>query len=355
MPDYLDPAVPTITRLMRQGGYVTGHFGKWHLGKDGSAPVPGAYGIDDHYTVNSSGPGWDEKQPFFRAKSTDLIVDETIRFIEDHRDQPFYVQAWLLLTHATLNPTEEQMKPYERSGPRGVPHKGASTIYYASATAADAAIGRLMAKLDELGLSDNTVVIFSSDNGPEDMHIRNASHSGIGSTGPFRGRKRSLYEGGVRLPWIARWPGHIPAGVVNEESVMGGVDLLPTLCSLAGIDLPEGLKIDGEDMSRALCGEAQKRSKPLMWEWRFGVAGHVINKSPILSIRDGQWKLLMNPDRSRVELYDIPNDPSELNNLADRHPEIVGRLSKQVLGWQKTLPAGPMDADAGSNAYRWMW
>ena len=355
MPDALDPAVPTVSRFFQQAGYATAHFGKWHLGAGDKASPPSTYGFDRDYTVNSNGPGWDMKQPYFRAKSSDLIIDETIAFIEAHREQPFFVQAWFLLPHATLHPTDEQMEPYRRYGPQGVPHRGASEIYYGSVTAIDSAVGRLMDRLDALGLADETLVLFSSDNGPEDIHISNASHSGIGSPGPFRGRKRSLYEGGVRVPLIARWPGHVPAGMVNTESVMAGVDFLPTLCALADIALPEDLELDGQNMAPALLGRPHKRTAPLMWEWRFGVAGHVINKCPILAVRDGEWKLLMNPDRSRVELYDIPADPSELNNLADRRPEIVARMADMVLAWQRTLPPGPMDADAGSNAYPWPW
>ncbi|HSW44473.1 MAG TPA: sulfatase-like hydrolase/transferase [Phycisphaerae bacterium] len=357
MPNWLDPKITTITRLMQQAGYVTAHFGKWHLGSGPDAPLPTAYGIDVARTVNSNDPdGWNEgKEPYFRARSTRYIVDETINFIEEHRDRPFFVQAWTLQTHATLNPTEEQMKPFQRFSAANVPFKSPATIYYASAADADREFGRLLKKLDEMGLSENTIVIFSSDNGPEDISILNAAHSGVGSAGPFRGRKRSLYEGGVRVPFIIRWPGHIPAGKVDGTSVVAGVDFLPTICKLAGVPMPADLEIDGEDMSAAWLGTPRERTTPLMWEWRFGIAGHTINKSPILSIREGNWKLLMNPDRSRVELYDIPRDPSELNNLADKHKDVVERMTRRVLGWQKTLPKGPFDADAGSNAYSWAW
>jgi arylsulfatase A-like enzyme len=134
---------------------------------------------------------------------------------------------------------------------------------------------------------------------------------------------------------------------------MAGVDWLPTVCKLAGASLPEGLNLDGEDMSRAVLGKPAKRAKPLMWEWRFRVFGDMVHKCPMLAIREGDWKLLMNPDRSRVELYDIVEDPTELDNVADRNAEVVGRLSRFVLEWQKTLPAGPVEAVAGSNAYPW--
>ncbi len=354
MPDWLDPGVPTVTRLLKKAGYVTGHFGKWHLGSGAGAPTPGDYGIDEHCTVNSSGPQLDGAgDPYFRAKSTAQIVDRTIRFIEKNRDKPFYVNVWTLVPHATLHPTDEQMKPYSRYAPPGTPYKGVKQIYYASVSDLDREIGRLITRIDQLGLADNTLVAFSSDNGPEDLDIRNAVHSGIGSTGPFRGRKRSLYEGGVRMPFIVRWPGHTPAGKVDDTSVIAGVDWMATICSLAGVKTPADLEPDGEDMSAALLGKPKPRSGPLMWEWRFRIFGEMTNKCPILAIRERNWKLLMNPDRSRVELYDIVKDPTEVDNVADRHPELVQGLSQKLLGWRKTLPGGPVEPTAGSNAYPW--
>jgi N-acetylgalactosamine-6-sulfatase len=353
MPNWLDPSVVTIPRILKQAGYATAHFGKWHLGGGKGAPDPSAYGFDDHRTVNSNGPGWDERDPHFRARSSRLIVDEGIRLIEKNRTRPFYLNLWSLVPHATLNPTDEQMKPYARFGPAGVPHKGAMQIFYASVTDLDTQVGRLLAKLDELGLANDTLILFSSDNGPEDIHITNASHSAVGTPGPFRGRKRSLYEGGVRLPFLARLPGRIPAGRVDNESVLTSVDFLPTINALTGTHSPADWRLDGEDVSDILLGKPRPRTKPIFWEWRFRIAGDTMHRSPMLSIREGQWKLLMNPDRSRVELYDIPRDPTELNNLAGRKPEIVNRLAPKLLAWQKELPPGPLDPSAGKNDYAW--
>ena len=245
------------------------------------------------------------------------------------------------------------MKAYEKYAPRGVPYKGVKQIYYASVSDLDQQIGRLVQKIDELGLADNTIIAFSSDNGPEDLNIRNAVHSGIGNTGPFRGRKRSLYEGGIRMPFIVRWPGYTPAGRIDDSTVLAGVDWLVTVCSLADVKLPADLEPDGEDMSQVIQGQPKRRTKPLMWEWRFRIFGDMVNKSPMLAIRDGNWKLLMNPDGKRIELYDIPMDPTELNNVAVQHPDVVRRLSAKLLHWHGALPPGPMDDSAGSNAYPW--
>lgn len=117
--------------------------------------------------------------------------------------------------------------------------------------------------------------------------------------------------------------------------------------------LPAGYQGDGEDRMSVFRGKPTPREKPLYWEWRFNIAGHVLNRSPMLAVREGRWKLLMNPDRSRVELYDIPADPSELNNISMSHPDEVARLSRLALDWQATLPKGPVEPTAGRNDYPW--
>jgi arylsulfatase A-like enzyme len=351
MPQYLDPAVPTLPRILRDAGYATGHFGKWHLGggdmrtNEPSAPEPSAYGLDEYRVYAGNGPGW-QQGPEFWPKSSELIVDETIQFIDKHKDKPFFVQTWLKDTHAILAPTEEQRAPYKK-------YAGALETYYAAVGNMDKQLGRLFNRLKELGLEENTIVVFSSDNGPEDIHVYNASHSGVGSAGPFRGRKRSLYEGGVRVPWLVRWPAAAPRGKVNDTTVISGADFLPTICAITGLEPPNVGGLDGEDLSAAFRGESMVRKKPLFWEFRTGVAGEVFHHSPMLSVRDGDWKLLMNPDRSRIELYNIPEDPTELNNLADRRKRTARRMERQALAWQATLPKGVVAKDAGDRAYPW--
>jgi arylsulfatase A-like enzyme len=197
-------------------------------------------------------------------------------------------------------------------------------------------------------------VVFSSDNGPEDIHLRNASHSGVGSAGPFRGRKRSLYNGGTCVPFIVRWPaGQNKPGTVDNNSVLSAVDLFPTFCSLASVDIPDDSKLNREDVSDIFAGNSRARKAPLMWDWRFQIPGHVMHKSPRLAIRDGEWKLLMNPDKSRVELYNISNDPSEMNNMAKRNAVVTKRLIAKLVKWNAELPESPIDELAGKNDYPW--
>jgi N-acetylgalactosamine-6-sulfatase len=155
----------------------------------------------------------------------------------------------------------------------------------------------------------------------------------------------------VRVPFLAKLPGRIPAGRVDTHSVLTAVDFMPTLTKLAGVSVPAGHKLDGEDVGDILAGKNRPRDHAIYWEWRFRVHGYHVNRSPMLAMRDGEWRLLLNPDRSRAELYNIPVDPSETTNLAEKKPDIVDRMAKAALQWQKQLPDGPRDPDAGKNDY----
>lgn len=352
--EFLDPKVMTLPRYLGERGYATAHFGKWHLGHTAAAPSPAAYGFDEHKSVQhevadtDDDKGWNmfSRAGNWRARVSDLIVDETIRFVNQHRESPFYVQAWLWDPHGPLKVTDSDRSVYPGFPP------GPMKDYLAAVSRLDRAVGRIMQFLDSTGLAERTVLIFTSDNGPEGV-VPAVGLYGQGSPGPFRGRKRSLYEGGIRTPFLVRWPGHTPAGRVDDTTVISGVDLFPTFLSLAGVSRGEELSLDGEDMSNAIRGQAVRRSKALFWEWRFSIPGHVIHKSPRLAIRDGRWKLLMNPDRSRIELYDIVEDPRELQDLSESRSETVERLSRRLLEWHGKLPPGPVDADAGVADYPW--
>lgn len=360
MAQCLDPENTTLPRLLKQAGYVTAHVGKWHLGRPpvagDTAPTLEAYGFDiARWIDGQNGPTnlWAVSE---RPHTTRVLVDETLAVLEALKDKPFYCQLWLIDPHASLAPTEAQRAPFRNKHvPAGFtsPHE----VYAATVTELDQQLGRVLDKLDALGVSRNTIVIFSSDNGPEDIEIGNATWSGVGSVGPLRGRKRSLYEGGTRVPFIVRWPqGGARAGSVNTRTVVSGADLLPTLCELAGVALPEGARTAqrGQSVASAFKGDqAFLRTAPLMWEWRYRIFNHPWNRSPMLAVRDGPWKLLLNPDRSRVELYDVERDPRERDNVATAQPEVTERLASRVLAWQKTLPPGPVEDAAGRDDYPW--
>jgi N-acetylgalactosamine-6-sulfatase len=364
MPDFLNPSLPTLTKLLRQHGYTTGHFGKWHLGSGSAAPDLRAYGFDVYKMSNfNSDEAWalgepstqmdigsKDKRPF----SSKLVVDEAMHFLEENKDRPFYLNAWFLDVHATLNPSADQMSAVKHLGPGDkVPFRSPAEIYYGTLLEMDRQVGRLLSKLRELGLEKNTIVIFSSDNGPEDINVINAAHSGVGSTGPLRGRKRSLYEGGIRVPFIISWPGRIASGKVNANAIISGADILPTICALTDTPIPAGVRLDGQDCTSIFTGGSAERVKPLMWEWRYNMPGHLRDKSPTLAIREGHWKFLVNHDGSRPELYDLRKDQMEMTNVADIYPETRQKLMDKLLIWQKSLPPAVLDSMAGRLVYPW--
>lgn len=356
MPNYLRSDVPTIASLLKKYGYSTAHFGKWHMGATADAPLPSEYGFDESKTHNSNNTSENEQiyKGIEQSEKAGRLIDVTLDFIERQKDKPFYINCWLTEPHAVLAPSEEQMAEYPDLSCRAKGFSSATQVYNSVITDVDFQIGRLIRKLDEWGLSENTLLIFSSDNGPAPIWGIGTVHSGAGKVGPLRGCKASLYEGGIRVPFIVRWPSVIPQNKVDNITVMNGVDLLPTFCSLAGINLPSALKTDGLDMSKALLGDPVKRSKPIMWQYRFSPWGRHIQKSPALAMRDGDWKLMMNPDGSRIELYNLKENPCEVDSKAFEFPEIVERMSKILLDWHNSLPdVESMPESAGSFEYPW--
>ena len=358
MPNWLNPEAPMLPRLLQRAGYATAHFGKWHLGHGEGAPPPSEYGFDVSKVVNGNGPslGNERTEPFFRAKSTAQIMDETIEFIRANRERPFFVNAWTLLPHAKLDPTAEQLSEYTGLQPRAddpafgdwmqkylgraksLPDQ--MRVFCASLTDLDTQVGRLLDALEELGLAENTVIFYSSDNGPEDYRVGNAANAGVGSPGVLRGRKRSMYEGGVRTFGLVRWPGHIPAGRVDSVSVTGAVDFLPTVCALAGVDVPVDLAGDGENVSDIWLGGERERRGPLYWEWLFGVQGADDGYlPPPLAMRYGDWKLFADHRGERLQMFNIVADPAEERDVVLEQPVVAEFMKQRLLAWAGGLPS----------------
>lgn len=367
MPDFLDPAIPTLPRTLREAGYRTIHVGKWHLGPyQGEGTRIQDYGFDDvrwpHcYSEDRTTNLW---APENRPRATGELVAAALAAIKQAQadGKPFYAQLWLNDPHADLAPDWAEVARFDESvRSRGLPYTTPLAIYAATITSMDRALGRLFDGLQEAGVDKNTIILFTSDNGPEDIDIRSAQWSAAGSAGPLRARKRSIYDGGVRVPWIMAWPGRLPAGAVNNTTAINAVDLFPSFAALAGTaPSPEAARhfspsgYGGENLSSTLLGhQSARRTKPMFWEWREEVVNHPWNRSPILAVRDGDWKLLLNPDRSRVELYDVVKDPGESDNLSRDYPEVAERLAKLALAWHSILPPGRVDPRAGRNDYPW--
>lgn len=353
MPDYLDPKAPSVARSFQQAGYATGHFGKWHMGggRDvGDAPLPAAYGFDESLTsfeglgdrvlppgrlseLNEKlGRGKISHAP--QAELTGIYVDRTLRFMQRAREanKPFYTHLWLNDVHDPFAPKPELMKKYERYSANKYLQQ-----YFAAIDEMDRQIGRLMSSVD-----GNTLVVLLSDNGPTAWPRYYKEHlDPPGSTAGLRGRKWSLYEGGVRVPFMARLPGRIPAGRVDETTVISSLDLFPTCCGMAGISTPKAA-FDGEDMSAALAGKPRRRRTDLFWEYGRDATylrpGLPRDASPNLAVRSGRWKLLMNADGSSVELYDLERSPREETNIAGERGDVAKRLTARLLAWRASLP-----------------
>ncbi len=362
----LDPDVPNLASVLRDAGYETAHYGKWHMSgawngaSEPDVPDAGDYGFD-HWACNAM-----QGDPLFREDlgeekcqhvSSEAIVNRSIEFLES-RDttKPFLLNVWLMDPHGILDPSPEQMEAFGHlaahpNDPDPNRDPGAMRVYYSVIANLDRQVGRLVKKLEDLGLSKNTVIVFTSDNGPAPVWGPGTANSAAGRTGPFRGVKASLYEGGVRMPCIVRWPGKSPRNHVDDRTVLSGTDLLPTFCSIAGVKPPPDL--DGQDMSRAFRGEAVRRKNPLFWEFRFGPWGRHIDTSLRYAMRDGKWKLMMNASGRHCELYNLSKDPGETADCARYEPEIVKAMRAKLRRWARTLPSWGKDDYEWWRTYPW--
>ncbi len=357
MADYLDSTAPTIARTLKKAGYATAHFGKWHLGggRDvGDAPLPQAYGIDECLTSfeglgdrvlyknhdlseASAKLGRGKITWINKYEESGILVDRSIDFIERHKKEPFYLELWPDDVHDPYQPDSAWRKQFSYYA-----NNHYKQDFYAVLNNLDKQIGHLIDKLDTLHLSQNTLVILCSDNGPTDWPFYyKEGYWPPSNSDPYRGRKWSLYEGGIRTPFIARWVGKIKPNTTNDSSVISSVDFLPTIMKVAGLSSHE-MKIDGEDMSASLFSKPFTRKQPLYWEYGrndyYLKPGNPRFVSPNLAVREGDWKLLMNNDSTRTELYNLKEDMAENNNIANLHHDLVKRLSTQLLQWRKSLP-----------------
>jgi N-acetylgalactosamine-6-sulfatase len=357
---------PTVTAMLKEAGYHTAHFGKWHLTSNSDQQSkPADFGIDEHFMTNFRGGAdvhtWsreEQDQEYWRAKTTDAYVDMTIDFIRRNRSdsilRPFYVNLWIYPTHSYIHPTPEQLavyegltvdytdfSPYQQDFLKFVARHGdidkAMQAYCADVTAMDRALGRLFDFLDREGLDENTLIVFTSDNGPGPLATQVKSESvverykerpdllnSVGSAKIYRERKVSLHDGGIRVPFIVSWPGKIKGGKVDTVSVIHGTDWLPSIASLCGIEVPEGT-YDGTDVSRAFLGVDLVREKDIYWTQAGAVACMHEN-----------WKALLHRD-GELLLFDIQKDPCEQNDLKDEYPEIANSLQKQILKWREEM------------------
>lgn len=356
MAQWLDASAPTAARALHDAGYATGHFGKWHLGggRDvGEAPLIKEYGFDETLTQfeglgdrvlnifdkhDGSPPersglctaserlGRGKIQWVDRSEVTTAFADRAIEFMDKSAKEgkPFYVDVWPDDVHSPFYPPKALRTDEAKRA-----------LYRAVVQAMDIQLAKLLDHLKQTPeLRDNTILIIASDNGPE---------PGAGTAGPYRGVKGQLYEGGIREPLIVWAPGIIDpklAGTTDGKSVIVGMDVPPTVLAMAGVGLPAGARLDGQDVSGAMLGKAQlDRAAPIFWRRPPDRPGPPGNPMPDLAMREGPWKFMCMLDGSSPQLYDVTKDVGEKENLASAQPERAKEMAKAVLAWNAGMPA----------------
>jgi arylsulfatase A len=334
----------TIAEMLKSAGYATGHVGKWHLGYTPET-MPNGQGFDysfghmggciDNYShfFYWNGPNrhdlWLQGKEIWRDGQyfPDQMVEHGKQFMAANAEKPFFLYWAINLPHYPLQGKEKWRKQYEHlPSPRNK--------YAAFISSMDEAIGELLAGLNELGLREDTVVIYQSDHGHS---TEERTFSGGGSAGPYRGAKFSLFEGGIRVPAIISWPGTLPAGQVRSQMATA-CDWLPTIADLCGAEAPKH-RLDGASL-RDVISDGSATSPHQTFHWQTGGG-----KNPQWAVRDGDWKLIGNPrDTSNKAplgkgdqrfLVNLANDVTEMKNVAADHPEIVARLTQLHDAWEK--------------------
>jgi len=382
----------TIPALLRTEGYSTYFLGKWHLGHfthDG-VPNPATFGFDRWFATEANASGSTKDPATFYEDGEpvgvvpgwycEIAVDRAVSYLETRdASRPFYLQICSSEPHSPVTPPEDfaaiydddQIRRLEPLVPRGdipippwsVARPDLSRHYYGIVTQLDAAVGKLMSELDRLGLRDNTLVFFTSDNGPEYMQYPQwKSHDSrfYGSPGPFRGAKRFLYEGGIRVPGIVRWPGIIEPGTVSDR-LFATVDLLPTICDIVGKDPPADRILDGTSALPMLHGSEFDRPRPLLWHHiRVDIpqAAMRIGDEVLLAyLKDpepgqGHREWLRTSELARLEYYDLSIDVRQRADLShyrrDRFAELRERFDAEWLALQGDMPIWQGVADRRS-------
>jgi arylsulfatase len=335
----------TIAELLNKAGYTTGAIGKWGLGPPQSEGDPLRQGFALFFGYNCQRHAHNhyptylyhnEKRIELPASdmpdlgeqySHDLFEDEALRFIRTNRDRPFFLYLPFTIPHVALQVPEDSLAQYRGNwedppydGGKGYrPHAQPRAAYAAMVTRLDRTVGRIVELIDELKLGEDTLILFTSDNGPTHGGVGGSDSAFFNSAGPFRGLKGSLYEGGIRVPFIARWPSKIkPAS--TSDYVCCAYDLLPTLCEIAAAEPPKD--IDGISLLPTLLARGAQKSRDFLY-WEFpGYGGQQ-------ALRMGAWKAVrqnLSQGRAVTELYDLANDPGEQRDLAATHPELVKRI-----------------------------
>jgi arylsulfatase A-like enzyme len=329
----MPPDTFTVAKLMKNAGYATGIVGKWGLGPPGSESTPNKMGFDFFYGYICQRKAhfyhpeylWrnDEKVMLGGKKySHDLMAGEALNFVRENKSKPFFLYLAFTIPHFSLEVPEDSLAEYRGKFPEPrafddghyTRQPEPRTAYAAMITRMDRDVGRLMALLKELGLDDNTLVFFTSDNGMTFL-AKDLLADFFNSTGGLRGLKGEVYEGGIRTPMVARWPGKIKAGATNDQ-VWAFWDFLPTMAELVGAKPPAD--IDGVSVLPTLLAQKSIEHPPLYWEFH--------ERGFHQAVRMDDWKGVRHGTQKPVELYDLKSDLAEKNDVVADHPDIVSKI-----------------------------
>lgn len=329
----------TLAEALTARGYVSASMGKWHLG-DPPAHGPLAQGFDRNVAGNRSGHPRSYFSPYENPQLTDgppgenltdRISSEAVAFIEANQHRPFFLYLPYYAVHTPIQGKPALVEKYRRKGgSEGQANPG----YAAMIETMDHGIGRVLAKLEALGLEGNTIVVFTSDNG---------GHGVITSNAPLRGSKGMFYEGGIRVPLAIRWPGVTKPGSTSDVPVIS-IDWFPTLLEIAGAPAPPGHVLDGESLVPLLKGAGTLRRNALYWHFPAYLEAYDRGQGPwrtgpVGAARFGDWKLLEFFEDGRIELYDLASDPGERDDLAERMPDLARELHLKMVDWRPSVGA----------------
>jgi len=335
---WMDLDEVTVAELLKEAGYATCHIGKWHLGAENWYPDKQGFDFNIGGCDRGSPPSYFDPYknllPNLSSRNpgeylTDREADEAERFIRNHSGQPFFLYLSHYAVHAPLQSKDSLTKKYEGK----TPTEQKNPVYAGMIESMDDATGKVMSVLEELGLTGETLLIFTSDNGGVDAAWNGHSANFFTHNGPLRAGKCWPYEGGIRVPGIVRWPGRVAEGSLCEEPVTG-VDWLPTICDAAGIDAPGDRPIDGESLLPLLRQSGDLRREAIYWHFP-----HYQHATPNSIVRAGDWKLIRYYETGKQELFNLKNDMSEENDVADSRPDTVKRLATMLDEWLKDTGA----------------